>query len=323
MPLSKAKKANYVVKMENLLETYTKIFTVNVDNVGSQQMQLTRKQMRGTAEILMGKNTLIRKVLKTFLEKNEGHPLANFLDQVQGNVGFVFTNADLPKVRDFILANKVPAPARIGAVAPVDVDVPAGPTGCDPGQTSFFQVLQIPTKIVKGQIEITNLVHLVKKGDKVGSSEAALLNKLNIRPFSYGLSIKNIYDNGSNFGPEVLDITDEVLSSRFGDALRTVAAISLQIGHPTQASIPHSIAGAFQAVVGISVSLPTFSFPKADFYRAYLANPSAFASAAPAAAAGAAAPAAAAAPAPKVEEVDALEGGMDMFGGGGGGGGDY
>jgi large subunit ribosomal protein LP2 len=43
------------------------------------------------------------------------------------------------------------------------------------------------------------------------------------------------------------------------------------------------------------------------------------------AAGGAAAPAAAAAPEkPKEEEVDALDGGMDMFGGGGkGGGGDY
>lgn len=322
MPLSKEKKANYVTKMEAMLETYTKVFTVNVDNVGSQQMQLTRKQMRGTAEILMGKNTLIRKVLRGFLEKNKGHPLESFVDEIAGNVGFVFTNADLPKVRDMILANKVPAPARIGAVAPVDVDVPAGPTGCDPGQTSFFQVLQIPTKIVKGQIEITNLVHLVKKGDKVGSSEAALLTKLSIRPFSYGLSIKSIYDNGSIFGPEVLDITNEVLASRFSQALSQVAALSLQIGYPTQASIPHSIGAAFQAIVAVSVSLPTFSFPKADPFRAYLADPSAFASAAPAAAAGAA-PAKAAAPEkPKEEEVDALEGGMDMFGGGGGGG-DY
>jgi len=143
---------------------------------------------------------------------------------------------------------------------------------------------------------------------------------LNIRPFSSGLTIKSIYDNGSVFGAEVLDITDDLLASRFSDALRTVAAISLQIGLPTQASIPHSIAGAFQACVGVAVSLPTYSFPKADVYRAYLADPSAFASAAPAASntgASVAAPAAAA-PEKVVEEVDALEGGMDMFGGGGG-----
>lgn len=305
-----------MTKLESLLETYTKIFTVAVDNVGSQQMQLTRQQMRGHAEILMGKNTLIRKVLNAFLEKNPGHPLANFLPQVSGNVGFVFTNSDLPKIRDFILANKVPAPARIGAVAPGDVDIPAGPTGCDPGQTNFFQVLQIPTKIVKGQIEITNLVHLIKAGDKVGSSEAALLSKLSIKPFAFGLSIKSIYDNGSLFGPEVLNITSEVISAQFGEALKAVASISLQIGYPTAASIPHSIAGAFNACVGIAVNLPTYTFDEADKFRAYLADPSAFAAAAPAAAAGAAtAPAAAAAPA--VEEVDALEGGMDMFGGGG------
>lgn len=304
--------------MENLLEIYTKVFTVNVDNVGSQQMQLTRKQMRGSAEILMGKNTLIRKVLKGFLEKNPGHPFEAFLDQVQGNVGFVFTNADLGKIRDLILANKVPAPARVGSIAPVDVTVPPGPTGCDPGQTSFFQVLQIPTKIVKGQIEITNQVNLVKRGDKVGSSEAALLSKLNIKPFSYGLSIKSIYDNGSIFGPEVLDINNEVLSSRFASALSQVAAISLKIGYPTQASVPHSIAAAFQACVAIAVSLPTASFPKADPFKAYLADPSAFAAvsndAKPTADAGKPA-----APVKVEEEVDALEGGMDMFGGGGGG----
>ena len=156
------------------------MFVVKVDNVGSQQMNSTRKQMRGIAEILMGKNTLMRKVLKDYLEANPGHYHASLDAKMAGNVGFVFTNADLPKVRDLILANRVPAPARVGAIAPVDVSVNAGPTGCDPGQTSFFQVLQIPTKIVKGQIEITNQVNLIKKGDKVGSSEASLLSKVNL-----------------------------------------------------------------------------------------------------------------------------------------------
>ena len=45
-----------------------------------------------------------------------------------GNVGFVFTNGDLKEIRDKILANRVAAPARAGAVAPDDVYVPAGNT---------------------------------------------------------------------------------------------------------------------------------------------------------------------------------------------------
>jgi len=325
MPLSKDKKKEYYEKMTRMLSTYTKVFVVTVDNVGSQQMNATRRSMRGKAEILMGKNTLMRKVLKEFLEANPGHFYANIEPKLAGNIGFVFTNGDLPKIRDLILANRVPAPARVGAVSPVDVVVPAGPTGCDPGQTSFFQVLQIPTKIVKGQIEITNLVNLIKTGDKVGSSEAALLQKLNIRPFSYGLAIDCVFDRGSIFSVKVLDIDEAYLTSRFSEAVQKIAAISLQIGYPTQASIPHSIGNAFKSLIAVTVNLDNYTFDKADTYKAFLANPSAFAVAAPAAAAGgAAAPAAAKAPEkPKEEEVDALDGGMDMFGGGGAKTGDY
>jgi len=326
MPLSKEKKASYFTKMTTILETYSKVFVVDVTNVGSQQMNQTRKEMRGKAEILMGKNTLQRKVLKAFLEKHPNHFHASLESKMAGNVGFVFTNFDLPKIRDLILANRVPAPARVGSIAPVAVTVPPGPTGCDPGQTSFFQVLQIPTKIVKGQIEITNAVNLIKIGEKVGSSEAALLTKLNIKPFSYGLKIDSIIDSGSHFSVDVLDITDEQIITKFSAALHAVAALSLEIGYPTQASLPHSIGNAFKSLVAVAVNLDTYTFPQVAPYKAFLADPSAFAVAAPAAAkAEAAAPAAAAAPVkPKEEEVDALEGGMDIFGGGGGGGGgDY
>lgn len=324
MPLSKDKKKEYFEKMTRMLATYDKVFVVGVDNVGSQQMNSTRRAMRGKAEILMGKNTLMRKVLADFMEKNPGHFFGAIESKMTGNVGFVFTNYDLPKVRDLILSNRVPAPARVGAVSPVDVIVPAGPTGCDPGQTNFFQVLQIPTKIVKGQIEITTPVNLIKAGDKVGSSEAALLQKLSIRPFSYGLSIDIVFDHGSFFSVAVLDIDDAYLAGMFSMALSKVAAISLQIGYPTQASLPHSIGNAFRSLVAVTVNLDNYTFKKAQPFKDFLANPSAFAVAA-APAAGGAAPAAAAAAAPvaKVEEVDALEGGMDMFGGGGGGGGDY
>jgi len=323
MPLSKDKKKEYFNKMTRMLGTYTKVFVVCVDNVGSQQMNATRRSMRGKAEILMGKNTLMRKVLKEFLEVNPGHFYTHIEPKLAGNVGFVFTNYDLPKIRDLILANRVPAPARVGAISPVDVVVPAGPTGCDPGQTSFFQVLQIPTKIVKGQIEITNLVNLIKKGDKVGSSEASLLSKLNIKPFSYGLAIDCVFDRGSIFSVDVLDIDETYLVGVFSNAIQKVAAISLQIGYPTQASVPHSIGNAFKSLVAVTIGLDNYSFAKADAYKAFLANPNAFAAAAPVAAAGGAAPAAAAAPVVKEEEVDPMEGGLDMFGGGGAKTGDY
>ena len=120
----------------------------------------------------------------------------------------------------------------------MDVKVPPQNTGLGPEKTSFFQALQIPTKIAKGTIEILVCdgfrlphlafcnfylqallsfqaeVHLVKKGDKVGASEANLLNMLKIYPFSYGLVIRQVYDNGSIYEPAILDITTDVLRGR-------------------------------------------------------------------------------------------------------------
>lgn len=74
---------------------------------------------------------------------------------------------NLVEVRDKINEFKVGAPARAGVVAPLSVSIPAGPTGMDPSQTSFFQTLNIATKINKGSIEILNDVEVVIKGSKV------------------------------------------------------------------------------------------------------------------------------------------------------------
>jgi len=271
MPLSKEKKSAYFTKMQGIMNTYNKVFIVDVTNVGSKQMNDTRLEMRGIAEILMGKNTLMKKVLDDFLEKNPDHLWAALSDKLKGNVGFIFTNDELPKVRDFILANRVPAPARAGAIAPEDVIVPAGPTGLDPGQTTFFQTLQIPTKIVKGQMEITTDVHLVKATEKVTAGQVALLTKLNVRPFSYGLQIIEIFDNGTFFSPKVLDIDEEYIRGVFSTASKVMACLSFALGHPTAASLPHSVANAFKTCVAITVGLENYSFEKADEYKAALA----------------------------------------------------
>ena len=270
MPLSRVKKENYFIKMKSLLGTYTKAFIVDVDNVGSRQLQNTRIGMRGKAEVLMGKNTMMRKVIKEYCGENPGSPMHVLEALCRGNVGFIFTNGDLGDIRKVCDVNIRPAPAKIGSIAPSDVIVPAGPTGCDPGQTAFFQALQIATKITKGQIEMTTNTHLISKGEKVGASQAALLQKLNIQPFTYGLTLKSVYDNGSLFDAKVLDITHDVLSGMFMQAVALVAQLSLAVNYPTQASVPHSVANAFMACVAITVQLPTFSFKKADAFKAAL-----------------------------------------------------
>merc|ERR1712110_648779 len=167
--------------------------------------------------------------------------------------------------------------------------------------------------IARGAIEITSNVNLLAPGDKVSESAAMLLNMLKISPFTYGLDIVKCYDSGSVFDPSILDITEDDIRSKFMAGVCNVASVSLAIGYPTVASVPHSIANGFKNLMAVA-AVTEISFPEVEQLKAYLADPSAFAvAAAPAAAAGGAAAEAAPAAVEESEESDD-DMGFDMFG---------
>jgi len=290
-------KANYFIKLVQYMEEYPKCFIVGADNVGSKQMQQIRIGLRGSAVVLMGKNTMMRKAIKGHLEQNPA--LEKIMPYVRGNVGFVFTSGDLGEIRTKLLENKVRAPAKPGAIAPSNVVIPAQNTGLGPEKTSFFQALNIATKISKGTIEIINDVPIVKEGEKVGASEATLLNMLNISPFSYGLAVQQVYENGTIFEPKILDIKPEDLRAKFLAGARNVAAVSLEIGYPTVASVPHSIANGFKNLLAVAAATD-ISFKQAETVKEFLKDPSKFVAAV-------VAPAASASPAKEAKKEEKKE----------------
>nr|POF17434.1 60s acidic ribosomal protein p0 [Quercus suber] len=129
---------------------------------------------------MYGEIKIMKRSIRIHADNTGNNAFLNLIPLLVGNVGLIFTKGDLKEVSEKVAKYKVGAPARVGLVAPIDVVVPLGNTGLDPSQTSFFQ------------------------GDKVGSFEAALLAKLGIRPFSYGLVVLQVYDDGSVFSPESL-----------------------------------------------------------------------------------------------------------------------
>jgi len=310
--LRKDRKIRYRKLMTELLTTYKNIMLCNIDHVGSKQMQQIRISLRGKGCMLMGKKTLMRKIIKDQI-KLGNEKLKNLLEPnnlLIKNTGLIFCNEDLVGVRKLIEGNKVPAPAKANSFAQCDVTIPAGPTGMDPGQTAFFQALNIPTKILKGAVEIVSDVNLLKKGDKVTQSHSVLLARLKITPFAYSVHIQTVYEDGAVYDVKVLDTTPDDLLARFSSTANIVAAISLRLKYPTAASIPHSIVRTFQAILGIAISTE-YTFPQAEKYKQMIANPEAFQAAA--------GPAVVAAPVVKKEEVkesssSSAAGGFNMFG---------
>jgi large subunit ribosomal protein LP0 len=255
------RKYYYRERLVSYLNEYKGALLIEVDFVGSNQMQQVRQALRGKAVVLMGKNTVIRRV---FAEQQENFPfLSELLPHIKGNMGFVFTNEDLNEVKKIVTEFKKPAGAKEGVIAPSNVVIPNGPTPLDPGQTSFFQALNIATKISRGAIEILAPVNLIAAGEMVSPGAVALLNKLGIKPFMFGINVTNVLDNGSIYSAAVLDMTEEDMIARFVNAANKIAAISLETGVPNLCSMPHSIKYAFKKLVAIAFETGVM-FPEAQ-----------------------------------------------------------
>jgi len=260
------RKQNFFIKFSKLLEEYPKVIIASGDNVGSNQMQKIRIELRGKAQMVMGKKTIMRKVIRGLASEGKQSPWETVLPHVKGNIAFVFSKGDLHEVKKILEGNKVSSAARAGTIAPNDVVVPAGNTGMEPTKTSFFQALSIPTKISKGQVEIISDVPLIRTGQKVGTSEASLLQMLNIKPFRYGLRLLTVFEDGGLYEAKVLDITPDDIVNKFRAGVLKIAALGLQIGYPTMASVPHSIVRGFKNVIAVGL-ITGYSFPKLEEFK--------------------------------------------------------
>jgi len=273
--VAKSKKVAYFAHLEECLNKYPRAFLVDADFVGSKQISDIRIALRGKAELVFGKNTMIRRCIRNLCADGEHPAWESIVPYMIGNIGFVFTTGSLDAVEDVIKEYVKPAAAKAGVIAPCSCTIPKGPTGLDPAQTSFFQALNIATKINKGSIEIINDTTVIKEGNKVGSSEAALLAKLNVKPFSYGLNIKYFYEGGV-FPLSVLAINDDTLMGIWSQGMAQVAAVSLGAGFPTEAALPTYVSVAVKNIVAVALEADFIAFDKVEKIKYMLDNPDEF-----------------------------------------------
>jgi len=266
----RAKKRRIVNRLYENFTKFRQCLVVKLENVTSNQVQQTRLALRQQkkGDMVCGKNTVVKKAIDIRLKApEESDPdyefrkthytkvpqIEKLLQCCKGKVGFIFSDAAIHELKPLIENNKIPAPAKVGTLAPLEVVIPPGPTGLDPSQISFFHTLNISTKIQKGQIEIVKEFKVCEKGKKIGNSEAAILQKLNIKPFAFGMEILFVYDDGAILTPDIFNVDPEALLGKFRSAAANLTAISLAVGLPNALSIPHMIKNGFKNLASIAL----------------------------------------------------------------------
>ena len=303
------KKLDYCEKLHALFRKYKKIVVVTSMNVTATQMLHIRSDMIGKGEILFGKNSLMRRAVDQMKEEIPG--IVELEKHLYNGSGLIFTNDSFKAIKDVIDANCVGSAAKVGAIAPCDVTLYPQRTSMSPNDIKKLHALNIQCKIFKGTIEITGEKQLIWEGQKVGASEADILSILGIMPFKYTLKVTALYDDGKLIPTEILDINEEDLQAKFGQALKRVAGLALAVGYPCAASAPHLVGSAFKDIAAIAVAIQ-HNMKQIEEIQKILADPEALAAAQKASAAAAPAAAEEAKEEEKEEEAAPLDLG-DMF----------
>ena len=202
-----------------------------------------RVALLGEAEVSMGKNTMIQKGLQIGHNEYPDADLDKLRAYMEGTPRFIFaTNCILDEIRDVLAENRRWQGAKAGQISNVDLVLPSRPTGMDPFQKSFFQLLSIGTGIVMGQIELTSDFPFLKVGSKVSSSVQALLQKLGLKHFNFGMEVHGVFQDDAVFDAPVLYIKSDVLMTKFMAGIANVAAFGHGVGIPSDADMPQMFA---------------------------------------------------------------------------------
>ena len=261
MPKKENKNRVYEKTKEYFLK-FKNIIVSDVKDISTDKIQKIRHEIVSLkeTETLCGKTTVIQKAIQELIDSGKlpAHLPKDQLQQLSESMPgvhllLIFTNKDLADINAITSKYIIEKQAKPGQHSPVEIIIPAGPTGMDSSQIDYFQALKIPTKVMRNQLEITTATKILSVGQKITLSEINLMKKFNIKPYKHQMKIKKVMLNGKVYGEEILKVTDDYMKTKLEQGIKNVLGFSLGAHIPTEAAAPHVIANAFRNICALSL----------------------------------------------------------------------
>lgn len=231
IPEWKREEIDDVVEM---IESYDSVGVVDLTGIPSQQLQDMRRNLYGTAELRVSRNTLVERALD---EVDAG--LETLIEFVSGHVGLIGTNDNPFSLYQQLEASKTSAPINAGEVAPNDIVIPEGDTGIDPGPfVGELQSVGANARIQEGSIQVLEDSTVLEAGEEVSADLSNVLAELGIEPKEVGLDLRAVYAEGVLFEPEDLELDIEDYRSDVQAAAGRARNLSINAAYPTAETGP-------------------------------------------------------------------------------------
>ncbi len=247
-------------KLAELIEKYPVVAVADLRKVRSSQIQEIRKKLRGQAEVLVAKNTVLRKAAGTMSEKKP--QIDAFAGGLAGSSLLMFTGMNPFALILFLGKNKVRVPAKAGDAATGEIVIPEGNTGLQPGPViSEFGEVRVTTRIEGGSIWVAKDTVVAEKGDTISAKLASLLSKLGMKPMEAGLSIVRAFDQGLVLSLEDLAFDLETYKSDLASAHRGALGLAVETEYILPETASLILGRAFREAMQLATEA---EFPTSD-----------------------------------------------------------
>ena len=218
-----------VKQLTDILTTSKVVGIVEIGGIPAPQMQKMRKGLHGTASIRSAKNNLIFRALDDAEKQIKG--ISDLKELITGQTAIIATDMNPFKLFAKVKGTRTMAPAKGGETATHDISVKAGDTPFKPGPVvGELQKAGIPAAIQEGKVVIKDDKVIVPEGEKITTEVAQMLTRLEIFPVEIGMNLHAVFENGSIFKPDVLDIDVDGMMGRMRQASTNALNLAIEAG---------------------------------------------------------------------------------------------
>ena len=241
-----------IEQLTDLLTNNKIIGMADIGGIPGPQLQKMRQNIREKAQIRCAKKSLILRALDESEKKVKG--INALKDEVKGQAVIIATDMNPFALFKEMKATRTMAPAKGGETATHDIEVKAGDTPFKPGPVvGELQKVGIPAAIQEGKVIIKNDKVLVPTGEKIPVDVAQMITRLEIFPIEIGMNLNAVFEDGSIFKPDVLDIDVDKIITQMQHASSNAFSVAIETAWLNKLTIKHLLLKAYSNAYSLAL----------------------------------------------------------------------
>jgi large subunit ribosomal protein L10 len=230
--------------VENITEKVKNSRTIliaSIKGLPASQFQKIKKSLRGKAEVVVAKKSIVIRAIG----RVEKGVVQNLKKQIEADIALIFSDIEAFELAGILIDNQSSAKAKVGDVAPEDINIEPGPTNLMPGPAiSELGAVGLKVKVENGKLAIVQGTTIIKEGKIIDEKVANVMGKLNITPMKAGFIPVSAYDAEREIIYYEISIDKEKALEELRNAISKSLGFAINIGYSAKETVSYFIAKA-------------------------------------------------------------------------------